>query len=148
MAGDEMRVQYPGVFAAVRVNTIQIEPDLVRYIIHWLGDYIELKRQPGQPGVPEFVVAAQTALAEAHGASSDSRQREQDCLDGAEIVISGHEDTYVGTADAAAALECTADNVRQHCRNGNLKSCKVGRQVMVTTASIEDYKRRRAERSA
>lgn len=147
MAGDEMRERYPAIFAAVQAKTISVDLDLVRYIVHWLGDYARLKQQPGQPGVPEGVVAAQTALAEAHAAVSDSRRDEADRPIAAEILVSGHGPS-VGTAEAAAALGISADGIRWHCRNRNLESRKVGRQLMVTTASIENYKRRKAERSA
>lgn len=142
---DEMRERYPGIFAAVRVKTIPIDLDLVRYIVHWLGDYARVKEQPGQPGVPEGVIPAQRALAEACAAMSDSRQREDPCLDGAGIVISGHE-AYVDTAQAAALLGCTADNARDHCRRGNLEHRKIGRQVMITVSSIESLKVRLDER--
>lgn len=145
--GDEIRAQYAAVFAAVRVNTIQLEPDLVRYLVHWLGDLIRIKQQPGQPGVPEGLVAAQKALAEAHAAVSDSRRQEQNRGVAAEIVALPH-DADVGTAEAAAELGISADAVRWHFRKGNLDGRRVGRQLMVSARSIENLKRRKAERSA
>lgn len=147
MAGDEMRERYPEIFAAVRAKSISVDLNLVRCIVYWLGDYARLKQQPGQSGTPEGVVAAQAALAEAHAAVSDSRRDEADRAMAAEFVLSGH-DTCVGTDEAAAALGISADGVRWHCRKGNLESRKVGRQLMITTASIENYKCRKAERSA
>jgi hypothetical protein len=147
MAADDLRAQYPGIFSAVRANVIQVEPELVRFIIHWLGDYIRLKQLPGQPGIPEGVVAAQGALAEAHASASNSRQREQECPTAPVSLVSGYE-SCVGTAEAAAALGISADTVRWHYRKANLDGRRVGRQLMVTTASIENLKRRKAERSA
>lgn len=146
MAGDELRTRYPGIFEAVRADFIPVSRDLVKAVVHWLGDYARLKQQPGQPGVPEGVAAAQRALAEAYAATS-SRQREQERVDAAGLVLSGHE-SYVGTTDAAAELGMPTDAVRWHCRRGNLEHTKVGRQLMVSTAAIEDFKRRKAERSA
>jgi Helix-turn-helix domain len=147
MLSDEMRERYPGIVAAVQTGLIVVEPALVRCLVHWLGEYTRLKRLPGQSGVPEGVVAAQAALAEAYAATSASRQREQQDLAAAEIVVSGY-DAWVGTAEAAAELGISADGVRWHCRHGNLESRRFGRQWMVTAASIEDFKSRKAERSA
>ncbi|ORV61486.1 hypothetical protein AWC03_09815 [Mycobacterium europaeum] len=141
MADDDIRARYPGIFAAVRLNTIPIDLDLVRYIVHWLGDYARLKQQPGQSGVPEGVLAAQRALAEAYAAISDSRRREADRPMATEFLISGH-DARVGTDEAAAELGVSADTVRWHYRKGNLDGRKVGRQLMVTVASIETLKAR------
>jgi hypothetical protein len=149
MSGDELRERYPGIFAAVRTGLTGIEPELLRMLVFWLGDYAYLKQRPGQPGVPEGVVAAQQALAEAHAAASnsrsDSRQREQKCLPASEFVLSGH-DSWVGTSAAAALLGISADGVRWHCRRGNLESRKVGRQVMVSMASIESLRAHLDER--
>lgn len=144
MASDEMRAQYPGIFAAVRLTAIPVERDLVRYLVHWLGDYIRLKQQPGQPGVPEGVVAAQHALADACIPGHDSRQHESERSAAVEILLSGH-DVRVGTAEAAAELGISPDAVRWHCRHGNLDAKRVGRQLMVTTSSILNYKQRRNE---
>lgn len=143
-APDRLRAQCPGIFSAVRVDAIQLEPDLVRCLVHWLGDFIRLKQQPGQPGVPEGVIAAQTALAEAYAAVSGSRRREQGAVEAVGIVISGHDDAFVGTAEAAAALGISPDAVRWHWRKGNLDGRKVGRQLMVSTASIENLKTKRS----
>jgi len=136
------------VSAAVRpVNAIQIHPDLARRVIHWLGKYLELMRQPGQPGVPMLLIETQKALAEALAAMDNSRQREQGTSQALEIIVSGY-DACVGTAEAARQLGISPDGVRWHCRKRNLESRKVGRQLMVTTSSIENYKRQKVERSA
>lgn len=133
--------------AAVRpVTAIELHPDLARCIIHWLGRYIEFTRQPGQPGVPVMLMETQKALADAVAAIDNSRQRELDRSLTPETIISGH-DRRVGTDEAAAELGISADAVRWHCRKGNLDGRRVGRQVMVAVSSIEDFKRRRAERS-
>ncbi|WP_406813976.1 helix-turn-helix domain-containing protein [Mycobacterium sp. M23085] len=132
--------------SAVRpVNTIQIHPDLARCIVRWLGKHIEFTRQPGHPGVPALLIETQKALAEAVAAIDDSRQREQERLATAEIVISGY-DACVGTAEASAELGISADAVRWHIRRGNLASRKVGRQLMVTTSSLDRLKDRLGER--
>lgn len=145
MGGDEINDRYPGIFAAVRVNTISIDLDLVRYIVHWLGDYVRLKQRPGQPGAPDGVIAAQRALAEAYAAMCDSRWRERDGLGAPELVAFEHEQ-QVGTAEAAAELGVSADTVRWHCRAGNLEFRRVGRQLMILVSSLESLKARLSER--
>ncbi|AAS05079.1 helix-turn-helix domain-containing protein [Mycobacterium avium] len=144
---DELRQRYKVIFDAVRVSEIEITPDLARCLVHWLGDYIRLKQQPGQPGVPEGLVAAQTALAEAYAAVTHSPRSERDRPIGAGFVFSAH-DAWVGTAEAAEMLGIKAGSVGWLCRESHLEHRKVGRQYMISTASIEDYKRRKAERSA
>lgn len=146
MVSDELRGQFPEIFAAVHVDLIAITPDLVKLLIHGLGDYAKLKQQPGQPGVPVWVRPAQTVLAEAFAERTGSRWREQERLEAGEIVMSGY-DAQVGTTEAAAELGISPDAVRWNCRRGNLESRKVGRQLMVSTSSIENFMRRRAERN-
>ena len=143
---DDLRDRYPKIFAAVHSTAIPIEADLVRYLVHWLGDYIRIKAQPGQSGVPEGVVAAQLALAEAHATASDClRQAQSESLIPNDSLNSGYE---LSTAEAAAALGISASGVRYLCANGTLESRKVGRPVMVTASSVENYKAHRAKRSA
>lgn len=139
MSGDEIRERYSGIFAAVRAKTISVDLDLMRYIVHWLGDYARLKERPGQPGAPEGLIPAQIALAEAVAVMSDSRQREQDGLGAAELVAFEHEQC-MGTAEAADLLGISADTVRWHCRAGNLEFRRVGRQLMIPVSSIERWK--------
>jgi hypothetical protein len=145
MQPDEMRERYPAIFAAVRVNAIPVDVDLVRYLVHWLGDYARLKQSPGQPGVPEGLVPAQTALAEAVAVVSDSRRREQDGLGAPEVVAFEYEQCTTPT-DAAATLGLSPDTVRWHRRRGNLDGRRVGRSWLVSTASVEALKTRLDER--
>lgn len=141
MGCDDQRELYPAIFAAVRVGLISIEAPLLRLVIHWLGDYARLKQQPGQAGVPEGLPAALTALAEAYAAVSDSRQRQEFCADAAGVVRSGY-DLELGTTEAAAELGISAGGVRWRCAHGNLEHRKVGRQLMISTASIKRLKSR------
>lgn len=145
MTGDDMRERYPAIFSAVRVHTVSIDLDLVRYIVHWLGDYARLKQQPGQPGLPEGLIQAQTALAEAVAAMSDSRQRERASLGISELVTSGR-GVELGTTEAAAELGVSTDTVRWHCREGNLEFRRVGRQLMIPVSSVEHLKVQLSER--
>jgi excisionase family DNA binding protein len=140
---DDLREQYPRIFGAVRANMIQLEPELVRYLVHWLGDYIRIKAQPGQSGVPDGVAAAQLALAEAHASASNSSCRHESVsLMAPESLVSSYE--AIGTAEAAAVLGISADAVRWHCKQGNLEHRRVGRHLMITKSSVENYKHRKA----
>jgi Helix-turn-helix domain len=129
--------------AVQRVDAIQISPDLARVIVHWLGQLAKVcERQNGC--APGELVAVQKALAEAYAGGGNWRQSESERLAEREFLISGHDETYVGTAEAAAWLGITANGVRWLCGQGHLESKKLGRQVMVTTSSIESYKQRKA----
>jgi hypothetical protein len=55
-------------------------------------------------------------------------------------------DAWLTPADAGVRLEISADAVRWHWRQGNLEGRKVGRQVLVSAASIEALRVRRAEK--
>lgn len=126
--------------AVRRLDVVAIDADLARVIVFWLGKYAEMASQRNG-AVPAGLVEAQHALAEAAVSVGDSRQREENRSVSAETVVLGH-DAFVDTATAAEALGCTADNVRDHCRRGNLSSRKVGRQHMVTVGSLESLKAR------
>jgi hypothetical protein len=122
---------------------VQINPSVARRLVEWLGELAEIRRRTN--GCPPIgLVEVQQALAEAVAGGGDSRQREPEGLAAAEI-LGLNRDTEITTAEAAAQLGIPADLVRWHCRRGNLDSRKVGRQHMVTVASIENYKRRKAE---
>lgn len=141
------RDRYRAIFAAVRADSIAVDPGLVRLLVHWLGDLARLKQSPGQPGVPEGLVAAQCALAEAVALVGDSRRRESGGV-GVGVDISFEHDRSMGTAEAAAELGVSPDTVRWHCRRGSLDGRKVGRQLMVTAASVEALKRSRERKGA
>jgi hypothetical protein len=129
--------------AVQRVDSVHITLEAARFIVHCLGRLAEmLARQNGCP--PETLVIVQHALAEA--CAIPSRQHDLRGSTGLEVVPSGHGQPEVGTDEAAAALRCTSDNVRRHCREGNLASRKVGRQYMITAASLESLKTRLDER--
>ncbi|WP_139043255.1 helix-turn-helix domain-containing protein [Mycobacterium lentiflavum] len=121
-----------------RVDAIELAADVGRLVVHWLGDYAEIKRQR-YGCTPEGVVAVQHALAAAIVSDGDSRQHEAEGLGLTGVLLSA----YVDTAVAAQRLGLTADAVRWHCRRGNLASRRVGRQLMVSTESISDFKSRR-----
>jgi Helix-turn-helix domain len=129
--------------AVQRVDAIQISPDLARLLVHWLGQLAKVKERTNGCASGELV-AAQNALAEACFAAGYWRESESERAAAAEILISGHEDMHVSTAEAAAALGITANGVRWLCGQGRLSGRKVGRQVMVTASSVEDYKQRKA----
>lgn len=131
--------------AVQRLDVVAINADLARLVVFWLGRYAELAAQRNGC-IPDGLVEAQHALAEAAVSVGDSRQREQNSSAAVETIVSGHE-PCVDTATAAAALGCTADKVRDHCRRGNLKSRKVGRQHMVTVDSLESLRVRLNERN-
>lgn len=120
-----------------------VSPRLLRIILGYLGDHAKVLAQRNGCA-PGRLVAAQHAVAETL-AAADSRQRQCDSVASAEIVASGYE---IGTGEAAAALGITAGGVRWLIDHGHLISRKVGRQHMVTKASIEQYLRSRMERSA
>ncbi|MCV7100912.1 MULTISPECIES: hypothetical protein [Mycobacterium] len=123
------------------VNGTWISPYMTKRIVRWLGDYIDYKRRGA--GIPEGLIEAQRMLAEAYAATGrNSRQQEPECSMAAAQLLSGCE--VIDTAAAAAELGCTADNVRQHWRKGNLEGRKVGRQLMITVSSLQDYKSRRS----
>jgi hypothetical protein len=130
--------------AVRRLDVVAIDPDLARALVFWLGKYADLATQRNGC-VPAGLAEVQYAIAEAAVGVGDSRQREESLAAIAETVVLGH-DAYVDTATAAAALGCTADTVRWHCRKGNLVSKKSGRQTMVTVASVEDLKVRLDQR--
>jgi hypothetical protein len=137
MAGDEMRERFPGIFDAVRrVDGVQISPDFTRVLVHYLG---QLSRIYGQQNgcAPADLVAAQHALAEAVVAH-DSRRHEVKSVCAPNALGSGHD--LVDTETAAAMLGLKADTVRWHFRQGNLHGRRVGRQLMVSLASIESLK--------
>lgn len=129
--------------AVRRVNVVQLEPSLVRMLVFWLGKYAELAEQR-YGSKPEGVVEVQSALAEAYVAG-DSRQHEQDHRMAPEAITSGC-DSWIGTAEAAEILGCTADNVRDHRRRGNLESRQGGRPYMISVASVERLKARLTKR--
>jgi DNA-binding CsgD family transcriptional regulator len=155
MASDEMRVQYPAIAAAIqRVDGLLISTDMARLIMHGLSGYATLAAQRNGCA-PDWVAKVQYALAEPLAESlrqrepltcESSRQREVLSSAEAEILPFGYDE--ITTAEAAATLGISPDAVRWHCRKGNLESRKVGRQLMVTTTSIENYKQRKARRSA
>lgn len=142
MASDE--VMRANIAAAVqRVDVIQVSVDAGHLLVHWLGQLADIGRHRNGCA-PIGLIEVQQALAEAVAGGGDSRQREPEGLAAAEI-LGLNRDTEITTAEAAAQLGLPADSVRWHCRRGNLDSRKVGRQHMVTVASIESYKRRKAE---
>jgi hypothetical protein len=136
--------------AVRRVNVVQLDPELVRVVVHWLGRYSDLTTQRFGC-LPDGLADVQYALAEACADDSgeDSRLRELSAAVGHRVLLSEHEhDVRVDTAAAAAQLAIPVDSVRWHCRRGNLDGCRVGRQLMISVSSIENLKSRRAERSA
>jgi hypothetical protein len=120
--------------AVERVDRIQMTTDLGRMLVHWLGNYAELARQR-YGCTPQGLIETQHAIAEA--VVGDSRQREVKRSALQELLLSGH-GSDVDTARAADLLGITADSVRWHCRKGNLVFHRVGRQMMISAASIEN----------
>jgi hypothetical protein len=146
-AADEMRVltgdAREKISAAVqRVDAIQISPGMARLLVHWLGQLAKAQQRTNGCASGELV-AAQNALAEACFAAGHCAQRESERAAATEILISEHE-PYISTAEAAAALGKTANGVLWLFNHGHLSGRKVGRQVMVTASSVEDYKQRKA----
>ena len=130
--------------AALRpVDGMVIPPDVARLLARWLAEYAEFRRRPGQSGVPMLLLEVQWAFAEF--AAVSSRQQEDLRSMSPEIVTSAHE-PEVGTDEAAAVLRCSTDNVRWHFRQGNLAGRKVGRQLMISVASLQSLKCRLGER--
>jgi Helix-turn-helix domain len=134
--------------AVQRVDGIVFSTDLVRLIIHGFRGYTDLATQR-YGCAPEWVADVQYVLAEAladnareHASTTcdNARQRAVSSTTPAEILALDYEFT---TAEAAAALGIRADLVRYHCRRKNLKSRKVGDQVMVRSSSVENFKHRR-----
>jgi excisionase family DNA binding protein len=120
--------------AVERVDRIQITTDMGRMLVHWLGNYAELALQR-YGCTPQGLIETQHAIAEA--VVGDSRQREAKCAAVHELLSSRH-GSDVDTARAAELLGIEADTIRWHIREGNLHAHKVGRQWMVTVASIEE----------
>lgn len=101
--------------AVRRVDTIQIDPDLVRIVVHWLGQYADLATQRhGCP--PEGLTEVQYTLAEACAASKNSRQHQLEHLAATQPLTSGY-DSECDTSEAAALLGITASGVRYHCEH-------------------------------
>jgi Helix-turn-helix domain len=144
-AAAELSGEQRSVIAAAvqRVDGVLVSTDLARVLVHWLGQLAKAQQRNNGCASSELV-AAQNALAEACFAAGHCAQRESERAAAAEILISGHEDMHVSTAEAAAALGITANGVRWLCGQGRLSGRKVGRQVMVTASSVEDYKQRKA----
>jgi hypothetical protein len=136
--------------AVQRVDGIVFSTDMVRLFIHGFRGYTELATQR-YGCAPEWVADVQYVLAEALAdtrqgrdlTSDDARQHQSLSTAPAEILTLDHEFT---TAEAAAALGIRANLVRYHCSQGNLDSRKVGRQLMVSSASIQNFKHHRRNR--
>lgn len=126
------------------VIAVLVPADDARYLVRVI-DFIEKENQrKGGVSLSQRLVVIRDRLA-AGSAALSSRQREDLRSVTAETIRSTHE-PEVGTAEAAVALDCTTDNVREHCRRGNLVCRKVGRQHMITVSSLEALKTRLAER--
>lgn len=131
------------VSAALRpVAGLVVPADVAQLLARWLADYAQFRRQPGQSGVPMLLLEIQRAFAEF--AAGSSRQREDLRPMSLEVLPSTYAE--VDTSEAAAALGCSADNVRWHIARGNLMSRKVGRQHMISVGSLEGLRVRLAER--
>jgi len=117
--------------AVQRVDAVQISPQAARFLVHCLGRLAAVLGQ--QNGcAPEALVTLQHALAEPESPGAS------------DLLPLGYE--LVDTETAANMLGLKADSVRWHRRRGNLESRKVGRQLMITVASIENLKVRLTER--
>jgi hypothetical protein len=128
--------------AVKRVDVIQLDLDVARLVIHWLGKLAEYETQRnGCP--PHGLAEVQSALAESC-ASGNARQHE-DFTPGDAEILGFNRDMEITAAEAAARLGIRADLVRWHCRQGNLAARKAGRQYMVSVSSVENYKRRKAD---
>jgi excisionase family DNA binding protein len=119
---------------AVRaVSAVQMEPDFVRVIIHWLKRYGDLVQQ--RYGTePAGLSDAITALGTAYLAS---RQRDGAGFAISESIASDCETSWLGTDAAAELLGVKADTVRKYVRCGHLVARKVGRQHMVSAESVQ-----------
>lgn len=104
-------------------------------------DYVERKGgaplSPRLASIRQRIAAAMVDLTHADASS--------EVPVGQSLIALGADDC-IGTAEAAEQLGIPADAVRWHYRSGNLKGRKIGRQVLITAASIEVLKARRAEK--
>jgi hypothetical protein len=130
--------QSAAIAAAVQqLDCIGISRDLVRVLVHYLGDYaVILAQRNGCP--PDGVAAVQAVLAEA---CAGSRTRE----DSAPVAGDAPElnrETLFDTAAAARMLGLDATTVTLHCRAGRLGQ-KVGRDWVIQKCELEAFRRNR-----
>jgi hypothetical protein len=141
MAGDDAIRR-----AIRRVDVVQIDVNLGRAIVFWLGRYAELAEQ--RYGCrPENLTEVQQALAEECARGGDSRQRELEAA-GVVDVLAFDGQAVIDTATAAELLGITPSGVTFKCREGQLAAVKRGRQWWPYMAAVQQEVLQRRERSA
>jgi hypothetical protein len=122
--------------AVNRVDVIQIDADLGRMFLHWLGGYAKLA-QARYGCLPEGLADATYALAEAVADHGDSHRASFEAIP-APLVSD-----LVEVRHAAAVLGVKPTTVRWHYRSGNLSGRKVGETLMIDSDSLEQLRARR-----
>ncbi|OBJ43109.1 hypothetical protein A5621_00855 [Mycobacterium colombiense] len=129
--------------AVQRLDVVAMNADLARLVVFWLGRYAELAAQRNGC-VPEGLVEAQHALAEAAVGVGDSRQREYEASMAAGVLAFG-EDTVMNAEAAAQMLRLKPDTVRLMCRKGSLAAKKVAGRWFPDVVAVEEMARERAD---
>jgi hypothetical protein len=122
--------------AVQRVDVIQIDADLARMFLHWLGGYAKLA-QARYGCLPEGLADAQYALAEACAARNGSHGTSFDAIPALEV------SDLVEVRTAADVLGVKPTTVRWHYKTGNLAGRKVGETLMIDSESLEQLRARR-----
>jgi hypothetical protein len=120
--------------AVSRVDAIQIDPNLGRLLVHWLGNYAKLA-QARYGCLPEGLSDATYALAEACAGDSHAASPE--------AILAPVVSELVDTKTAAAVLGVKPTTVRYHYKNGTLAGRKVGETLMIDNSSLQQLRARR-----
>jgi hypothetical protein len=122
------------------VDAVLVPHQAAAYLVKLIDYLIELGRREG--GAPSAdLVEIRNALVVSARVTTRADTRTNAAV--AQSVLHLAADACVDTADAAETLGITPDTVRWHWRKGNLEGRKMGRQLVITVASVERLKARR-----
>jgi hypothetical protein len=133
--------QLAAIAAAVQqLDCIGINRDLIRVLVHYLGDYAAiLTQRNGCP--PDGVAAVQRVLAEA---CAGSHRCEDDVISALEVEDSDR-DVLLDTATAAEMIGIKRTTILLHCGNRKLGQ-KIGREWVIRLDELKRFQRDRLER--
>lgn len=135
-AADDRRAK---ISAAVRrVDVIQIDADMGRMLLCWLGSYAKLVEQRNGC-LPDGLADAIYALAEACAARTDSHGASVDA------VLPQLVSNLVTVQAAADLLGVRPTTVRYHYKTGSLSGTKTGTALMIDTTSLAEFRAKREE---